>query len=436
MLPGGRWDDRRLRRGARLNLLRRAGRVNHATTAGQRGHSRGLRRLLPGVVVLPSRAVSRGNSKTPNRFAWSRSAWVAAAAVVFALAGVELRHRTPLFGAAADAPIWIWRNHDLRHVQAAGFYAVKEFDLVEVPLQAEARILGDGEYLLLVNGARIGSNRYTSAAPIDRYRVERFLVPGRNRLVVELRSPSGAGGLSFELSAAGHQLVRSDASWTIYETHWRGLTGDRPMPPGERPMQLGRSPLGRWGRPAPGPERPAFESALAAAEPIAAEHYRVWPGDGSWQRTAHRSRRPPSMGALVEFDFGIQRTGYLQLAFREGSGRRAADPSAAVLLAFGDEPIGEPPWSATTLFHPIPGDGLYQDSTVRKFRYVAVAGLPGVFSGEVLATTEASFPALAPPPESARGILGVRPPPSSAPVEHEVWRELKRASGRAVGKDR
>ncbi len=142
------------------------------------------------------------------------------------------------------------------------------------------------------------------------------------------------------------------------------------------------------------------------------------------------------MGALVEFDFGIQRTGYLQLAFREGAGRRAADPSAAVLLAFGDEPIGEPPWSATTLFHPIPGDGLYQDSTVRRFRYVAVAGLPGLFSAEVLATTPEASLALALPEEPVAGILGIRPPPSSAPVEHEVWRELKRASGRAVGKDR
>ena len=98
---------------------------------------------------------------------------------------------------------------------------------------------------------------------------------------------------------------------------------------------------------------------------------------------------------MVEFDFGVERTGYLQLAYREGPRQRLEVRSGAVLLAFGNEPIGEAPWSADSLFHPIPGAGLYQDSTLRRFRYVAVAGLPGLFSAEVLATSEASFTALA-----------------------------------------
>lgn len=355
---------------------------------------------------------------------------------VLACAVVELRHRTAAFGSDADAPTWIWRTHDLRHVQAAGFFAVKELELVEVPAEAEVRILGDAEYLLMINGARIGSNRYATGATLDRYRVERWLVPGRNRLVVELRSPSGAGGLSFELLADGQQLVRSDGSWTIHEAHWRGLLGDRPLIPGERPRLLGRSPLGRWGRPEPGPERPVFESSLASPEPIAAELFRVPSAEGIWQRTAGRGRRPPNMGPLVEFDFGVERTGYLQLAFREGPGRREEAGTSAVLLAFSNEPIGEAPWSATALFRPIPGAGLYQDSTLRRFRYVAVAGLPGVFSAEVLATSEAFWAALAPRAAPEVGILGVRPPRSSAPVEHEVWRELERAPGGVVGKDR
>ena len=354
------------------------------------------------------------------------------------LAGVEVRHRTvlPGIGAEPDAPTWIWRDHDLRHVQAAGFYAVKELELVAAPASAEIRILGDAEYLLILNGVRIGSNRYDSGAPLDRYRVERWLVPGRNRLVVELRSPSGAGGFWFELSAGGQQLARSDGSWSIYETNWRGLFGERPMPPGKRPRLLGRSPLGRWGSPAPGPERPTFEAALAAPEPIPAALQRTFGAREPWVPTGSRNRRPPSLGPLVEFDFGAERTGYLQLSYREGPGRRADTALSAALLAFGGEPIGAPPWTAAALFQPIPGAGLYQDSTVRRFRYVAVAGLPGVFSAEVLATRPESWPALVPRDARQAGILGVRPPPSSAPVEHEVWRELERAAGSAVGKER
>ncbi|MEO8197279.1 MAG: hypothetical protein ABI689_11200 [Thermoanaerobaculia bacterium] len=392
----------------------------------------------PRLSVLPSRAVSRRNRTHETPRTWSRYVWLAALVVGLGLGTVEIRHRTVAFGsrAARDAPTWIWRDHDLRHIQAAGFYAVKEFDLVAAPPEAEVRILGDAEYLLFLNGVRIGSNRYSSGAPLDRYRLERWLHPGRNRLVIELRSPSGAGGLWCELAAGGQQLVRSDGSWTVYETNWRGLFGERPLLSGARPRRLGRSPLGRWGSPAVGPERPTFEVALAAREPQPAESFRVSGSNDPWQPCGGRGRRPPSLGPLVEFDFGAERTGYLQLSYREEPGRRAGAPPSAVLLAFGDEPIGALPWSAQTLFQPIPGAGLYQDSTVRRFRYVAVAALPGVFSAEVLTTTAASWPALAPRDQPEAGILGVRPPPSSAPVEHEVWRELERATGSTVGKSR
>ena len=388
--------------------------------------------------MLPSLAVARQNRTPWTRAPWTRFAWLVASVAALALAGVELAHRAVAFGpgARADAPAWIWRDHDLRHVQAAGFYAVKEVDLADLPLAAEVSILGDAEYVLTLNGTRIGSNRYGAGATLDRYRVERWLTRGRNRLVVELRSPSGAGGVWFELRAAGQQLVRSDLSWTIYDTHWRGLYARRPMPAGDRPRLLGRSPLGRWGSPASGPERPAFESALAAAEPLEDESYRISGMAGPWQTSAGRGRRPPSLGQLVEFDFGVERTGYLQLSYREPPSRRSEPRQSAVLVAFGQQPIGEPPWAADTLFQPISGAGLYQESTVRRFRYAAVAGLPGIFKAEVLATTEAGWRALAPAEPSARGVFGVRPPPSSAPVEHEVWRELERTAGFAVGKER
>lgn len=376
----------------------------------------------------------RRNPTQHARPARSRILWLAVAVVALILAAIELRHRTVAFGngAVRDAPTWIWRDHDLRHIQAAGFYAMKEFDLVAAPAEAEIRILGDAEYLLLLNGVRIGSNRYVSGAPFDRYRVERWLAPGRNRLVIELRSPSGAGGLWCELRAGGQQLVRSDGSWTLFETNWRGLFGDRPMPPGARPRLLGRSPLGRWGAPGPGPERPTFESVLAAPEPVPAAAFRVSGSNDPWQPSTDRGRRPPSLGPLVEFDFGVERSGYLQLSYREAPGRRGAPQPSAVLLAFGDEPLGALPWSAQALFQPISGAGLYQDSTLRRFRYVAVAGLPGLFKAEVLTTTAEAWPALAPRSGTAAGILGVRPPPSSAPVEHEVWRELERTARGAV----
>jgi hypothetical protein len=361
-----------------------------------------------------------------------------AALATLALAAVELRHRSaiPVFGSGPEAPIWIWRNHDLRHVQAAGFYAIKEVELSAVPAEAEIRILGDAEYILTLNGTRIGSNRYLSGATLDRYRVERWLQTGRNRLVVELRSPTGAGGFWLELRGAGEPLARSDGSWTIYQGHWRGLYGRRPMPPGGQPRLLGRSPLGRWGSPGSGPLRPVFEEVLDAQDPLAAVSWRPSGSSGPWQPLARPIRRPRSLGPLAEFDFGVERTGYLQLAYRQ-EGERSFEPGpSAALVAFSDEPIGARRWTADLVFHPIPGSGLFQDSTARRFRYVAVAALPGVFSAEVLAIDEAGWSALHPRETEAAGVLGIRPPPSSAPVEHEVWRELQRSPGFVVGKER
>ncbi len=339
-------------------------------------------------------------------------------------------------GADVDAPTWIWRDHDLRHVQVAGFYAVKELDLVEAPAEAEIRILGDAEYILTLNGACVGSNRYRAGAALDSYRVERELRPGRNRLVVELRSPSGAGGLWFELRAGGQQLVRSDGSWTIYESRWDGLFGDRPLPPGRPPRRLGRSPLGRWGNPQAGPLRPTFAEVRLATSPLTAQLFRRSATESPWQTTGEVRRRQPGLGPLVEFDFGAERTGYLWLAYREASGGHVSAATSTVLVAFGERPIGAPPWAADALFRPIPGAGSYQDSTPRKFRYVAVAGLPGILRARVLPTTEAGWQALAPGGPNGGGVFGVRPPRSGSPVEHEVWRELERAAGFAVGKKR
>ena len=98
--------------------------------------------------------------------------------------------------------------------------------------------------------------------------------------------------------------------------------------------------------------------------------------------------------AVATLNLWLLSGGFFALMRGYASGERTA--AVRALLAFGGEPIGAPPWTAAALFRPIPGAGPYQDSTVRRFRYVAVAGLPGVFSAEVLATRPESWPALAP----------------------------------------
>ena len=73
-----------------------------------------------------------------------------------------------------------------------------------------------------------------------------------NRLLVELRSARGAGGLLASLAdeATGRQLVGTDGHWRILPRHELGLVrGWSPIRGGARALCWGYPPIGRWGRP-------------------------------------------------------------------------------------------------------------------------------------------------------------------------------------------
>ena len=319
-------------------------------------------------------------------------------------------------------------------MEATAFYVVREFTLSSAPRAARLRVVGDEEYILVLNGSRVGSGRWRIGLPGDEHEVAPLLRTGSNRLIVELRSSTGAGGLWLELVADGREVVRSDRDWSLHRGAWQRLFRNSQMPNGERPLDLGTSPLGRWGdldRFAP---RPNFEQTLLDAEPVPARAVRDWTESAAWRPLAEPSRRSPSLGSLVEIDFGEERFGYLQLSFRGARG--IADPPA--LVRFGVEPPPRPPTSADLILRPIPGRNQYQDSTPRRFRYVAVAGLPGLFGAEVMTVREEAKAALGVDRSVApvRGVFGVTPPRSRSPVENEIWRELERTAGLRIREKR
>jgi hypothetical protein len=361
------------------------------------------------------------------------SSLLASALLLLAVALANPGCRT---GDAARAPQWIWRDHDLRHVQAVAFYVVRELDLDRIDGPAIARVQADEEYVLLLNGSRIGSGRRGPEAGGEEYDVTRWLHPGKNRFVAEVRSSTGAGGFWFELRDASGPLARSDGDWTIYRGEWRGLFRGGTLLPGEPPLVLGASPVGRWPVATHFRRMEPFEAELAAPEPVPAVARRTWGSAEDWTPILERQRRPASFGPLVEIDFGGPRAGFLQLAFRDSATRN----DLPALVFFSLEPLAAPPIDSDVVFRPIPGRNLFQDTTPRQFRYVAVAGLTGLFSAEVLAIRPEAFDAFA-KAEAARGrprgVFGVEPPPRlRSPVEHKVWRELERTAGFALRKSR
>jgi hypothetical protein len=327
---------------------------------------------------------------------------------------------------------WIWEPRNRRDLAPAAFYAVRDFTLDTVPARARLLVSGDAEYIVYLNGARVGAGVWRPEAPLDVWEVGPLLQPGANRLLAEVRSDRGSGGflLSLRDETAGRQLVRTDESWRIVHRHQLGvLRGWLPLsgsfsPPSAPAVCWGVPPLGRWGRPRPGPVLPLY-AELVTGRPVRAVSSVLLPG---LDRFPPERPHPP----LRLFDWGREVTGYLLLD---------VEPPASLatgLLYTGHappQPVDQRPAAGILA---MPGRRTWMDARPRRFRYVLVVGLPGAVSARVQEVDPVRAAGLVPPPggpERVRGVLGIVPPPLRTPVEDEVWRQPQSVAGVAGGKE-
>lgn len=322
---------------------------------------------------------------------------------------------------------WIWREGDLRAIGPTAFYVVREVTLDTVPEGATVTVVGDEEYILRLNGTCVAAGSWRPGAPAARYLVSRWLRPGRNRLVAELRSSTGAGGFWLELAdPAGRVLLRTDGAWRRFDEAWHGLFRETPLVEARPVRVLGGGSLGRWSVPGPAPLRRAVEDRTRSA-PRRAVAVRV-PSEGPAWRPAASRRRGPNLGPQVEFDFGEEVVGYLQLAYRDASGE--AGPGVG-LVRIGDLPAPPAPWAADFVVVPIRLAEHRLSAAPRRFRYVAVAGLPGIFDAEVWETDPRELAGEALDGTAELGVFGLARA-SGAPMQHEIWRELEGLPGVVV----
>ena len=109
---------------------------------------------------------------------------------------------------------WIWAQDAANAAQPLAFWAVRDFQLMD-PADLESAsvvIAADESYELWLNGQRVGAGEYVQGMAADQYSVSHLLQLGSNRLVVELRSSRGAGGLlasvSFRATTPGASCTR------------------------------------------------------------------------------------------------------------------------------------------------------------------------------------------------------------------------------------
>jgi len=411
-----------------------------------------------------------------RRWHWSvalAGAFAAAVGLTLALRGG--RWAAARWGGVTGGAQWIWVVHDRHVAQPLAFYLVRDFSLpapvsplsppeAPPPPRALLMALGDEEYILYLNGKRVGAGGWRPGARLDVFEVGGLLRPGGNRLLAEVRSADGAGGFLAYLvdEASGRVLVATDTSWRSFRRHrlglvrgWlpadpRELTGGRAgwasaAGPGEAVLSWGRPPLGRWGRVTPGWRRPLFEELTGDRQPLPAA-------------SAMPYRPPASAGlagddSMTLFDWGREVTGYLALeaGYRPGMDSDLVAPPPdrlrTALLWTGDTPPeptapGSPPSGDVVL---MASSRQWLDARLRRFRYALVIGLQGPLAAR-LYTVDAALvarfgmdlaPAAGGPGGAAtagagprrRGVFGLPPPRLRSPVEDEIRRKLKRLPG-------
>ncbi|HSS75943.1 MAG TPA: hypothetical protein VLV54_04285, partial [Thermoanaerobaculia bacterium] len=119
---------------------------------------------------------------------------------------------------------WIWKDVEWDDHQPTAFYVLRDFDLPVLPSSARLLVTADEEYVLTLNGRQVGAGAFQPGAVLDVYEVGPLLLPGANRLMVEVRSARGAGGLLASLvDAGGRLLVGTDDRWRIFPNYELGL---------------------------------------------------------------------------------------------------------------------------------------------------------------------------------------------------------------------
>ncbi len=341
----------------------------------------------------------------------SRRGWAILLLVVVAVAAAAVAQLGWLAWWARDVPTgaaeWIWAPLPRHRVASLAFWAVRDFRLDAVPERAELLALADEEYVAWLNGHRVGSDRYRPGAALDVYEVAPLLLPGANRLVFEVRSARGAGGLLAALRAGDATPVVTDPTWRVVRRAAPGLVEGRlPLGDAAAAVSWGRPPAGRWGLPERGPVRPLAGDVADLCDPLPAPA-----GSGA----------PP---ARTVFDWGREVYGYLRL---DRAPRAAAAGPGAALLLTGDrplQPLAEPHQAAPVVV--APAAATWTDTVPRRFRYATVTGLDGLVAAAVLPVDPAAAGRLPPAPAETgpAGLLGLRVPPQLTPLEKEVRRRL------------
>ena len=142
----------------------------------------------------------------------------------------------------------LWAQHPMSANDPVAFFAARDVELPPNRVYVRLKLLGDPEYTLYVNGREIAGRYVGEDRALDYYDLSEVTQTGRNRIVVAVRAPKGAGAFlaALDLAPETENWIVSDAQWKIYR-RWDPLILQYDVAGSwELPMIIGAPPIGRW----------------------------------------------------------------------------------------------------------------------------------------------------------------------------------------------
>lgn len=350
----------------------------------------------------------------------------AMAVVLVALGLYESRLRPARLASALPTGTaeWIWAEDVSAEDGWVTFFLFRDFELGSaVPESATLAVQADGGYWAFVNQHAVGSGAYRERAGLDSYEVARFLRPGPNRVVIQVRSRRGIGGLLARLELGDQGAVVTDRRWKTFGRYESAVTRSGFVPEDVgRVKSWGAPPVGAW-RVAREPNPvPVLADQLVPVQTAGVARVRAL-GEREWNRRFPDPAQREPLGRWVIFDLGRLVEGYLNVVFTERHGVRG------LVYTGTDRPTGPDSSDPVTWFSSPPGRGSWTDVQPRRFRFVSVLALDEIVGLRVFETAPGWVEARGAGEVRSRRAFFFDPPPSTATVEDEFWGELERVTG-------
>ncbi len=213
--------------------------------------------MRPGAVA----DTSPGDPRVPLRRHFRLQTLAVIAGIVLLSLLLRGQYRRELYHLTGEAS-WMWVTDDVAELRPLAGVFVHRFDLTDRPKSAVAKVCGDREFVLWVNGHLVTTGHNRPGFTLEVVPVTDLMRPGSNVIAVEAASPTPVGAVLFALDLEpgprglregdprGRSAIVSGRDWRVL-TRWDASLLESGTAEGSVPWIWGRPPDHPWSYPVP-----------------------------------------------------------------------------------------------------------------------------------------------------------------------------------------